>query len=209
MWEISKEIGFDYGHRVHNQTLDKEYSVDDNCFCRHLHGHRGMIQVFLASDQLNGGLVTDFKNLNWFQKFIDENLDHKFIIDRYDPWFDNIVNGKIQKLDFVVELPGGNRTIEQRDGLVTSDGRNLNMVPVYVPQTEWIAGYNLDVSELSGPEKEFYQGFFIVNFVPTSENLAKWAYEAVDIKMERIGIKVSKILWQETPKSRAVYSREV
>ena len=94
MWEISKEIGFDYGHRVHNQSLNKEYSVDDDCVCKHLHGHRGTLQVFLSGDELVKGMVTDFKHLNWFQKFIDDNIDHKFIIDRNDPWFDNIINRK-------------------------------------------------------------------------------------------------------------------
>ena len=81
----------------------------------------------------------------------------------------------------------------------------LKLIPVYVPDTETLTGYALDVTELSGPEKEFYEGFFIVNFVPTSENLCKWAYDATSVKMAKIGVNVSKILWQETPKSRATY----
>jgi len=47
----------------------------------------------------------------------------------------------------------------------------------------------------------------LVNFVPTSENLAKWLFEAVEAKMSLIDVHVSKISWNETPKSRAVYAR--
>jgi 6-pyruvoyltetrahydropterin/6-carboxytetrahydropterin synthase len=206
MWEISKEIGMDYGHRVHNQSLNKEYSMDDDCVCKHLHGHRGTIQVFLSGDELEKGMVTDFKHLNWFQKFIDDNIDHKFIIDRNDPWFDNIINGKISTEQYVVEVSPGQMSGQDVEVLKINNERRLKLVPVFVPGTEMLTGYNIDVSELSGPEKEFYEGFFIVDFVPTSENLCKWAYDATSVKMEKIGVNVSKILWQETPKSRAVYA---
>ena len=168
MWEISKEIGFDYGHRVHNQTLNKEYSVDDDCVCKHLHGHRGTLQVFLSGDELVKGMVTDFKHLNWFQKFIDDNIDHKFIIDRNDPWFDNIINGKIDTVQEVVEVSPGRMAGQSVEVLKINNDRMLKLIPVYVPDTETLTGYALDVTELSGPEKEFYEGFFIVNFVPTS-----------------------------------------
>jgi 6-pyruvoyltetrahydropterin/6-carboxytetrahydropterin synthase len=65
MWEIRKEIGFDYGHRVWSQKLNKEFSIDGECVCRHLHGHRGSVYFYLAGDHLDPqGMVTDFKHLN-------------------------------------------------------------------------------------------------------------------------------------------------
>ena len=55
--------------------------------CRHLHGHQGKIIVFLQSNELKNGMVTDFHHLNWFKLFLDNTLDHKFIIDIHDPLF--------------------------------------------------------------------------------------------------------------------------
>jgi 6-pyruvoyltetrahydropterin/6-carboxytetrahydropterin synthase len=86
MYEISKEFEFDYGHRVHNQVLNKEYSINTMCKCRHLHGHRGKVVVYLKSKQLNEcGMVTDFNHLNWLKELIDNQFDHKFLLDKNDP----------------------------------------------------------------------------------------------------------------------------
>ena len=71
-----------------------------------------------------------------------------------------------------------------------------------------LAGYNLDVSLLSGPEEEFYEGFFIVDFLPTSENLSKYLYDVAHAKMSKIDVKVARVDWFETPKSRSSYSGE-
>ena len=99
MWTISKQFEFDYGHRVWSQTLNEEYSIDNRCVCRHLHGHRGFIEVHLSGSELKQGMVTDFKHLNWLKKFVDEAIDHKFILDRNDPLFSHFlpidVNGSM------------------------------------------------------------------------------------------------------------------
>lgn len=84
-WSISKQFDFCYGHRVWTQVLNSEYSLDTQCACRHLHGHQGLIKVFLDGEVLERGMVTDFKHLNWFKKWLDDTLDHKFIIDMNDP----------------------------------------------------------------------------------------------------------------------------
>jgi 6-pyruvoyltetrahydropterin/6-carboxytetrahydropterin synthase len=49
-----------------------------------------------------------------------------------------------------------------------------------------------------------YEGYIIVDFVPTSENLSKWLLEIVQEKMSKINIQVSHIEYFETPKSRSV-----
>ena len=191
-WVIDKEFGFDYGHRVWSQTLVDEFSMGHQCVCRHLHGHRGKLNIFLEGEELTRGMVTDFHHLNWLGHFIDDNIDHKFILDLNDPWFKNIINGEVHDV-------GG----EQR--LFISGERRLRLKPVFVPNTTHCAGWNLDVDHLSGPEEEFYEGFFLVNFLPTSEALCEWIAKCAEVKMERLGIKIQRVEWSETPKSRATY----
>ena len=87
MWSIKKEFDFCYGHRVWSQTLDTDYATDSCLKCRHLHGHQGKVIVELQASVLKDGMVTDFKHLSWFKKWIDDVLDHKFIMDINDPLF--------------------------------------------------------------------------------------------------------------------------
>ena len=90
-WQISKQFDFCYGHRVWSQELNPEYSLDDCLMCRHLHGHQGKVLVHMESEKLENGMVTDFKHLNWFKKFLDDAIDHKFIIDINDPLFPTLL----------------------------------------------------------------------------------------------------------------------
>lgn len=92
MHKITKTFACDYGHRVHNQQLDKSFSVDNDLVCRHLHGHRMQLDVELEAEELTEGMVTDFKHLNWLKQFIDGAIDHKFIIDINDPLFELITS---------------------------------------------------------------------------------------------------------------------
>lgn len=216
-WTIDKQFDFCYGHRVWSQELIGEFceSGDACAKCRHLHGHQGHIHVFLEGDELTRGMVTDFKHLGWMKNFLDDNLDHKFIIDRNDPWFDNIVSGKIVSVPYVVErgqaLYPKNGTEQYHavdvSALAIGGERTLNLIPIYVPGTEMLAGHCLDVKTLSGPEQEFYEGFFIVDFLPTSENLSKYLFDIANAKMSKIGVRVSRVDWFETPKSRSSYIR--
>ena len=87
MYTITKSFEFDYAHRVWNQSLNQQYSVDNMPKCRHIHGHHGVISVTLVAKKLNEGeMVTDFKHLNWFRDFINDKLDHKLILDQRDPF---------------------------------------------------------------------------------------------------------------------------
>ena len=84
---IDKTFHFEMGHRVWAQKLNNpEFCLTTECACKHLHGHSYKILVFLGADELDeSSMVTDFKNLNFVKKFVDEKLDHKFMIDINDP----------------------------------------------------------------------------------------------------------------------------
>jgi hypothetical protein len=87
------------------------------------------------------------------------------------------------------------------------------MKPVIVPDTEYVAGYVMDMEKFVeygyDPDTapyEYYESFFIVDFIPTSENLSKWVYELTTPKMAKLGVKVGEVEWWETPKSCSRYS---
>ena len=174
MWKISKEFDFCYGHRVWSQTLNTAFSLDGCLKCRHLHGHQGKILVYLEASELTNGMVTDFKHLNWFKQFLDDVLDHKFILDINDPLFSTL-------------LPH----IKKEELIKFKEGYLLPDLTKFINEETHI--------------KELYEGYVIVNFVPTSENLSAWFLEIVQNKMEKLGVKVSHVEFLETPKSKSTF----
>lgn len=217
-WTISKSMNFSYGHRVFTQDLIEEYSGDTSCKCKWLHGHNADVTVYFTADQLTRGFVTDFKHANWISKFLDEFVDHKFILSTDDPWFNHIINGEISgQMELIDGKPTGKfKTMESlRLPRTNGDVRYIPILPVYIPGTDIIVAHVLDVNAscglgtevfLEGPEKEFYEGFILVDFVPTSENLSKWIFDFVDVKMQKIDISVSRVDFKETPKTMSTYT---
>ena len=178
-WIISKSFDFCYGHRVWSQKLNSEYSIDARCVCRHLHGHQGKIIISLEGETLERGMVTDFKHLNWFKKFLDDVLDHKFIIDKNDPMFALIVpHLDKEALPWVRNEEMGYEIIN----------------PLYYKT----------ITEQS--LIDIYEGFVVVDFVPTSENLSEWLFKIAQEKMGKINIKVNSLQFYETPKSASMYT---
>jgi 6-pyruvoyltetrahydropterin/6-carboxytetrahydropterin synthase len=174
MWQISKSFDFCYGHRVWSQQLNTNFSDDTKCSCRHLHGHNATVNIYLTAKELNDqGMVTDFKHLGWFKKWLDNNIDHKFIVDVNDPLLTKLTD----------DLPLENCYFE--DEIIAQKINYSN--------------------DLNKHLKEYYVGFIIVNFIPTSENLSKWLCEIVEYKMSQINIKVDKVEFFETQKSKSVY----
>lgn len=52
-----------------------------------------------------------------------------------------------------------------------------------------------------------YEGYILVDFIPTSENLSAWFLQIAQNKMSKLDIKVSSVEFAETPKSKShVYS---
>ncbi|MCT7911006.1 6-carboxytetrahydropterin synthase [Arcobacter lacus] len=170
-WEISKEFDFCYGHRVWSQTLNIDFSLDACLKCRHLHGHQGKVIVYLESNELNNSMVTDFKHLNWFKAFLDDVLDHKFILDINDPLFSTLVPN-----------------VKKEDLIKFDEGY-----------------FSINLTNFKNEELELYESYVVVDFVPTSENLSAWFLKIVQEKMNGLNIKVSKIEFLETPKSKSTF----
>jgi 6-pyruvoyltetrahydropterin/6-carboxytetrahydropterin synthase len=182
-WKIAKQFDFCYGHSVYVQELNTEYSLDNRCVCRHLHGHQGKVVVHLCASELNKqSMVTDFKHLNWFKKFLDDALDHKFIVGFDDPGIKYFVP-KVDGVEY------------------TKTGKGLLHLP------EGYSIVNPDVYKTLDDQRliELLEGFVFVDFVPTSENLSKWLFEIVKKKMDKINVDTESVLFFETPKSQSHY----
>lgn len=191
MWKIDKQFDFCYSHRVYVQRLNKEFcsAGDYNTKCRHIHGHQGKVHVFVEAPDLDDrSMVIDFKEMGFLKDFIDDYIDHKFIIDSRDPMFGHLVDAVHADLT-------GKTTIKFNE--------------VLVPGTNHIAGRIIDLSSVthlqSTGDYEVLEGYFIVDFVPTSERLSKWIYDIAQAKLIGLGAKVAQIDWYETPRSRSSY----
>ncbi len=77
MFSVSREIDFCYGHRLLNYPGK----------CRHLHGHNGRVIITIEASGLDDqGMVLDFSEIKRVvNRWIDENLDHRMILNRADP----------------------------------------------------------------------------------------------------------------------------
>lgn len=94
MNHISKSFDFCYGHRVYSQNCNIKYSIEDDNPCRRIHGHQGKVTINMSSESLdNRGFVIDFKELTFIKKFINDNLDHRFILSYSDPRFEQLTAG--------------------------------------------------------------------------------------------------------------------
>lgn len=85
--KITKEIGFDYGHRV----------PDHKSKCRHLHGHRARLLVTVSGPILDkpgdndNGMVMDFSDIKRLMiEEIHDLFDHKLILYKDDPIVESI-----------------------------------------------------------------------------------------------------------------------
>lgn len=196
-WTIDKQFDFCFGHRVWSQDLNTKYSLDSCLACRHLHGHQGKIKLFLGANKLNKGMVTDFKHTNIFKKWIDDVMDHKFIIDINDPLFNDLAG-----IDLCLNSKTSNFNFEDLAVLEQEYG-------YYIPDLEYINHMNQSSEDLTKEQKqaiyEKHEGLVIVDFVPTSERLCQWWYEVANKMLNELGIKVVAVEYWETPKSHCRY----
>ena len=194
-WVIDKSFDYCYGHRVWSQTLDPKYSLDSCLACRHLHGHQGKVKLFLGANNLKHGMVTDFKHTNIFKKWLDDTLDHKFIIDMNDPLFEDLAG----------DLCLSEKNKRTFDDLMVTVNTEYNFA---IPDLEQLMALNV-WDELRDDQKqaifEKYEGIIIVDFIPTSENICKFIYEVANKMLKGLGIDVVAVEYWETPKSHCRY----
>ena len=77
-FRLTKEITFCYGHRLLNYEGK----------CRYLHGHNGKAEIVVEGMELDDrGMIVDFSDIKKEMKhWIDENLDHRMLLNRDDPY---------------------------------------------------------------------------------------------------------------------------
>ena len=195
-WTIDKQFDFCFGHRVWSQSLDTKYSLDGCLACRHLHGHQGKVKLFLGANQLEKGMVTDFKHTNIFKKWLDDIMDHKFIIDMNDPLFENLAGDILLTTDN--NLPWYENLMVDYNSEYDYARPDLDHI------TDILSKLNIsDAQKQAIMEK--YEGLIIVDFIPTSENLCKWWFEVANKMLNGLGIDVVAVEYWETPKSHCRY----
>ena len=110
MVKITKEIEFDYGHRIPNH--------DSLCFSPH--GHRGRVVVCVEGNintrkgSADEGMVVDFKDLKIILKeCVHDHFDHSFLVYEHDLFYEcllKFINNcnteeyerlRIRKLDYI------------------------------------------------------------------------------------------------------------
>jgi len=183
MFSISKSFDFAYGHRVYSQNVDPVYAGSSECPCRRLHGHQGKVTVHIEAKTLDDrGFVIDFKELSFVKRFLDENIDHRFIVSLQDPGFERLVGISPEEISSVL----GPRFLLPSCSCGFM-GDRIKQDPNHVD--------------------DHTDSFFVVDFNPTSENLAKWIYDGLAEIIEDSGFvcHVKYVNWSETPKTGAVY----
>lgn len=176
MYTIDKEFSWDMGHRVWSQTLNIKYAEDGDLMCRRPHGHTYKAKIGLKAKSLSNGMVTDFKHLNFVKTIIDNDWDHRFMIDKNDPMLRSL-------FPEYESLSKGNCAKDKT----------------------YYTNFDLTESVYDKLTKERIEGFIVVDFVPTAENICKCLGEIIQNKMGEF-LKENEIelafveLW-ETPKS--------
>jgi 6-pyruvoyltetrahydropterin/6-carboxytetrahydropterin synthase len=76
-FHVTVQIHFCYGHRL----------LDYDGACAHPHGHNGLVEIELESDELDSrGMVVDFGDVKTdVKRWIDERLDHRMLLRKDDP----------------------------------------------------------------------------------------------------------------------------
>jgi len=197
---IDKSFNWEAGHRVWSQKLDSKYtSRGDTCTaCRHFHGHSYLCKVFLeetvpGKNIEKTGMVIDFKMIGFVKDFIDDHMDHKMIMDKNDPI-----------------LPSHFPYLIDDDGRINLE-KNCHQMPegYWIPNLtiiretldNYIENFNMSVEEADAIF-EIYEGLVIVDFLPTSENLAGWLFTIIEERFKELEeVKVNAVELWETPKS--------
>jgi len=193
---IDKTFHWEAGHRVWSQELDTCYTSkgDGCCACRHRHGHSYKMKVLLeettpGENIKETGMVIDFKMIGFMKDFVDDVLDHKMVLDINDP---------LHSEDSLYLLDD--------DGELDLSLCHLMPEGYWIPNmgkiVESLEKFNDKYSPKSKAIIEKYEGTILVDFLPTSENLAAWLLRVAQKKLEPLEyVKVTAIELNETEKS--------
>ena len=144
-------------------------------------------------------MVTDFKHTNIFKKWLDDIMDHKFIIDINDPLFGDLCSDLLLK---------ENESLSWHENLIAIYNNDYKFAR---PDLDKLYE-NFSCTPWSEERKqalvEKYEGLIIVDFVPTSERLCQWWYEVANKMLNGLGIDVVAVEYWETPKSHCRYQPE-
>ena len=184
MYTIQKEFSADLAHRVHTQKLDCKFTENNSkrLKCRGLHGHTVSILIKLRADELVNNMVLDYNEMGWFKSLIDDLLDHKTLLCSDDPIFKKVF------------LPLG---------------RKLYNIDRY--STDEFKVQKFELGEINDPDiVELLNSITILNFPSTSENLAHWLHDVVQVSIDDFNsrngtnVKCLSVSYKETPKSEAI-----
>jgi 6-pyruvoyltetrahydropterin/6-carboxytetrahydropterin synthase len=116
---VRKQIEFCYGHRL----------LDYDGRCKYLHGHNAIVEIELARKELDAqGMVVDFLLVRDVVKgWIDDQLDHRMILNRRDP-----IVPVLEKLGEPLFLMDDNPTAENIAKLVFEEARRRGLPVVEV-----------------------------------------------------------------------------
>ncbi len=165
-------FSFSIGHREHNSNNKKE---------RWLHGHNITIIIEMIDEFILGKDI--------IENFVDDVLDHKMVLDINDPlhgedsiWLLND-DGELD-LDTCHKMPEG----------------------YWIPDMTQIVESMEKFGDIDTPQNkailEKYEGTVLVDFLPTSENLANWLFEVISNRIKDIdNVTVNAIELWETEKS--------
>lgn len=112
MRRITRRLEIDAGHRL----------LKHESKCKNLHGHRYAFEVTVGAEALDGvGRVIDFGAIKQhLGLWLDDNLDHAFIVQESDPLLDWLILH--EQKHFVVPVPP---TAENLSELVHSEAVRL------------------------------------------------------------------------------------
>jgi 6-pyruvoyltetrahydropterin/6-carboxytetrahydropterin synthase len=124
MFRVTREIEFCYGHRLLNYEGK----------CRYLHGHNGKAVIAIQGSELDHrGMLVDFADIKTaVSTWIDENLDHRMLLHREDPFVPIL-----QKMGEPLYLLDHNPTAENIARLICERSRELNLPAPIVEVRLW------------------------------------------------------------------------
>lgn len=63
-------------------TFEAAHRLLDHPKCGRLHGHSYTVTLVLETDHLRDGMVRDYADLSRAKQFIDETLDHRYLVSQ-------------------------------------------------------------------------------------------------------------------------------